>query len=264
MCLFVQGSNGWKDYRHQADVLIIYQMLKKKGYDDDHIILILDKALASDSKNPEPGVIRAEDGGENLMSGTKIDYDNATLTPADISNILLGIKTDKTPVVLPKDAGQNVLLFWSDHGHNLDSNGADELVWRDADIGQGMTAKRLYETVDQMQQQGHYRKMFVLTEPCFSEAVIRSLVGIKGVLGMSSAGAYEQSFADNWSSELGLWRCDCFSRNLVTHLTVSPTTTYRDLYLYCAKHTMGSHVRIVNSANFGNLYTTGPQEFFEK
>ncbi len=262
--VLVQGSNGWNNYRHQADVLSIYQMLKKNGYDDDHIILIIDKALASDSKNPEPGVIRAEDGGQDLMAGSSMDYDNATITPADITNILLGIKTDKTPVVLPKDAGQNVLLFWSGHGHNRASNGADELAWRNADTGRGMTADLLRQTISQMQQQGHYRKMLVLTEPCFSEVVITPLVGIPGVLAMSSAGTYEQSFADNWSSELGVWRCDRFSRNLVTHLTASPTTTYRDLFLYCAQRTLGSHVRIVNSAYFGNLYTTGPQEFFEK
>ena len=262
--VLVQGSNGWSNYRHQADVLNMYQLLRKNGYDDDHIILIIDKALASDSKNPEPGVIRAEDGGKDLMAGSSMDYDNAAVTPADISNILLGVKTEKTPVVLPKDAGQNVLLFWSGHGHNRAGNGADELAWRDADTGRGMTADLLRQTVSQMQQQGIYRKMLVLTEPCFSEAVITTLVGIPGVLAMSSAGTYEQSFADNWSTDLGVWRCDRFSRNLVTHLTASPTTTYRDLYLYCAQHTLGSHVHIVNSAHFGNLYTTGPQEFFEK
>ena len=262
--VLVQGSNGWNNYRHQADVLSIYQMLKTKGYDDDHIILIIDKALASDAKNPEPGIIRAEDGGKDLLAGSSMDYDNADISPADISNILLGVKTDKTPVVLPKDAGQNVLLFWSGHGHNHANNGADELAWLNADVGQGMTADLLRQTISQMQQQGHYRKMFVLTEPCFSEAVITPLVGIPGVLAMSSAGTFEQSFADNWSSELGVWRCDRFSRNLVTHLTASPTTTYRDLYLFCAQRTLGSHVHIVNSAHFGNLYTTGPQEFFEK
>ena len=262
--VLVQGSNGWDNYRHQADVLNVYQMLKKNGFNDDHIILIIDKALATDSKNPEPGVVRAEDGGQDLMAGSSIDYDNAALLPADISNILLGIKTDKTPVVLPKDAGQNVLLFWSGHGHNRAGNGADELVWRDADTGRGMTADLLRQTISQMQQQGHYRKMLVLTEPCFSEAVITPLVGIPGVLAMSSSGTYEQSFADNWSSELGVWRCDRFSRNLVTHLTASPTTTYRDLFLYCAQRTLGSHVHIVNSAHFGNLYTTGPKEFIEK
>ena len=262
--VLVQGSNGWNNYRHQADVLNVYQMLKKNGFDDDHIILVIDKALASDSKNPEPGIIRAEDGGQDLKAGSSLDYDNADLSPADISNILLGVKTDKTPVVLPKDAGQNVLLFWSGHGHNRAANGADELAWRNGEAGQGMTADLLGQTISQMQQQGIYRKMLVLTEPCFSEAVITPLVGIPGVLAMSSAGRYEQSFADNWSSTLEVWRCDRFSRNIITHLSANPSTTYRDLYLYCAQHTLGSHVHIVNSANFGNLYTTGPQEFFEK
>ena len=262
--VLVQGSNGWNNYRHQADVLSVYQMLKTKGFDDDHIILIIDKALASDAMNPEPGIIRAEDGGNDLLAGCSMDYDNADISPSDISNILLGVKTDKTPVVLPKDAGQNVLLFWSGHGHNHANNGANELAWRNADVGRGMTADLLRQTISLMHQQGQYRKMFVLTEPCFSEAVITPLVGIPGVLAMSSAGTFEQSFADNWSTELGVWRCDRFSRNLVTHLTASPTTTYRDLYLFCAQRTLGSHVHIVNSAHFGNLYTTGPQEFFEK
>ena len=262
--VLVQGSNGWNNYRHQADVLNVYQMLKKNGFDDDHIILVIDKALASDSKNPEPGIIRAEDGGQDLKAGSSLDYDNADLSPADISNILLGVKTNKTPVVLPKDAGQNVLLFWSGHGHNRAANGADELAWRNEEAGQGMTADLLGQTISQMQQQGIYRKMLVLTEPCFSETVITPLVGIPGVLAMSSAGRYEQSFADNWNSTLGVWRCDRFSRNLVVHLTAFPTTTYRDLYLYCAQRTLGSHVHIVNSANFGNLYTSGPQEFFQK
>ena len=257
--VLVQGSNGWSNYRHQADVLSVYQMLKNNGFDDDHIILIIDKALANDPKNPEPGIIRAEDGGKDLLDGVTIDYDNANLTPQDICNIISNFSPPSQG-----GAGSNLLFFWSGHGHNRASNGADELAWRDHGTGQGMTGELLRQTVSQMQQQGRYRKMLILTEPCYSEAVIVPLVGIPGVLAMSSAGTYEQSFADNWSSELGVWRCDRFSRNLVTHLTGSPASTYRDLYLYCSQHTLGSHVHIVNSANFGNLYTTGPQEFFEK
>ncbi len=43
-----------------------------------------------------------------------------------------------------------------------------------------------------------------------------------------------------------------------------PNGTYRDLYLYCAQHTLGSHVGIYNYTYFGNLYTTGPKDFFVK
>jgi hypothetical protein len=84
------------------------------------------------------------------------------------------------------------------------------------------------------------------------------------VLAICSAGAYEQSFADAWSNELGVWMCDRFSRNLIGYATEYPDGTYRDLYLYCARHTLGSHVGIYNYTNFGNLYTTGPKDFFVK
>ena len=47
-------------------------------------------------------------------------------------------------------------------------------------------------------------------------------------------------------------------------ITETPDITYRDLYLYCAQHTLGSHARVVNAAHFGNLYHTGPAEFIKK
>ena len=260
--VLVQGSAGWSNYRHQADVLSVYQQLKAGGYDDDHIILIMDKALAADAKNPAPGIVRSEAEGRNLLEGAVVDYDNASLTAADISAILQGNKTNRTPVVLPRDAGQNVLFYWSGHGTSKATGGANELKWRDAPTGQGFTDERMRQTIAAMQAAGCYRKLFVITEPCYSHNVIQPLTGIPGVLALSGAGASEQSFADNWNSDLGVWMRDRFTHNLLTHIAANPTTTYRDLYLYCASHTLGSHVHVVNSAHFGNLYTTGPGEFF--
>ena len=262
--VLVQGSSGWNNYRHQADVLSVYQQLKQGGYDDDHIILIIDKALANDAKNTDPGAVRSSADGPNLLTGAVVDYDNATLTAADISDILLGNKTTATPVVLPKDASQNVLLYWSGHGNNKAGSGANELVWLNAGTGQGFTDERMRQTVAAMHEGGHYRKLFVIAEPCYSQNVITPLTGIPGVLAICGAGSYEQSFADNWNSDLGVWMRDRFTDNLLTQTAATPAGTYRDLYLYCAQHTLGSHVHIVNSANFGNLYTTGPREFFNK
>ena len=221
--VLVQGSNGWKNYRHEADVLNIYQMLKAGGYDDDHIILVSADECA--------------DAPEN---------------------------SDKGAVLLPADAGQNVLLFWSGHGHRSSINGANEMVWRDEMAGNGMTDDLLAETLRTMSDQNQFRQMLVCLEPCFSSNMGKALEGIPGVLAICSAGPYEQSFADSWSNELGVWMCDRFSRNLVGHASANPSGTYRDLYLYCAQHTLGSHVSIYNYTNFGNLYTTGPKDFFVK
>ena len=262
--VLVQGSNGWMNYRHEADVLNIYQMLKRNGYDDDHIILVSADDVANASENSDKGAVRTDPGGKNLREGAVIDYKNADLTPQDIVNILKGEKTDRTPVVLPKDAGQNVLFFWSGHGRSKATNGVNEMAWRDEMAGNGMTADLLSQTLQQMADQKQFRQMLVCLEPCYSANMGKALEGIPGVLAICSAGAYEQSFADSWSKELGIWMCDRFSRNLVGHASANPDGTYRDLYLYCAQHTLGSHVGIYNYTNFANLYTTGPKDFFVK
>ena len=262
--VLVQGSNGWENYRHEADVLSIYQMLKANGYDDDHIILITSDDCANAPENKEKGAVRTDPGGLNLREGAVIDYRNADLTPQDICHILLGNKTDRTPIVLPVDAGQNILLFWSGHGRSKAINGINEMTWRDLSSGHGMTDRLLAETLRTMATKQQFRQMLVCLEPCYSANMGEALEGIPGVLAICSAGTYEQSFADSWSNELGVWMCDRFSRNLIGHVTENPDGTYRDLYLYCAQHTLGSHVGIYNNEHFGNLYTTGPKDLFVK
>ena len=42
----ISPSTKWTNYRHQADALAIYQELRHYGYDDDHIVLIVEDNLA--------------------------------------------------------------------------------------------------------------------------------------------------------------------------------------------------------------------------
>jgi glycosylphosphatidylinositol transamidase (GPIT) subunit GPI8 len=262
--VLVQGSNGWENYRHEADVLSIYQMLKANGYPDDHIILISADYCANAPENKDKGAVRTDPDGKNLREGAVIDYLNADLTPQDICNILKGVKTDRTPVVLPADSCQNVLLFWSGHGHSSVMNGVNEMAWLNNPTGQGMTADMLAGTLQDMADNKQFRQMLLCLEPCYSANMGKELESIPGVLAICSSGVFEQSFADSWSNELGVWMCDRFSRNLIGYATESPNGTYRDLYLYCSQRTLGSHVGIYNYTFFGNLYTTGPKDFFVK
>ena len=265
--VLVQGSGGYGNYRHQADVLNVYQALRREGFPDDHIILVIDKALAQDSQNPEPGIIRALPDGPDLLGGTtagsgmaaaEVDYDNSTMTAQDIADILAGRTTSRLPVVVPQDEGQNVLFYWSGHGESAVHGGADEFCWRDAAIGQGFTASLLRQTAQQMK----YRKLLIIAEPCYGECVIRAIDGLPGVLAMSGASTTEQSWADGWSNTARIWMCDRFTLNVVNCLKEKPHTNFRDFFIYCAQHTLGSHAKIVNAGNFDNLYTASPDEFF--
>ena len=262
--LLVHASTTFNNYRHLSDVLSVYQQLKRNGFDDDHIILIADRSVADDRDNPEPGTVRATIGGPDLLAGAQIDYDAAELSAAEVMRILMGQRSDKLPVVIPPDAGHNVFVYWSGHGRSVSHGGTNEFQWRNQPNNMGLTASLLKEAVTTMQSDKSYRKLLIVAEPCYAECVVSDLDGIPGVLAMTGANAQEQSWADNWNSSGSFWMSDRFTQNFVTAIDENSAITYRDLYLYCAQHTLGSHARVVNAAHFGNLYHTGPAEFVRK
>lgn len=259
--ILVQGSCGWKNYRHQADILNMYQLLKKKGWDDDHIILILSDDIANNVNNKYPGDVKAYGDGDNLYEGAQIDYSTDTLDVADIHDIFLGIQSTHLPVVLPTTDESNVLVFWSGHGclqsMSYASNG---FLWRDR--GEVFGEDMLRQMLTEMYGQGKYRKMLLFFETCYSENMIKEIEGIPGILGFASAGSDEQSFADYHSSTLSVWMSNRFSNNLVKYVGENTDKTYKDLYIFLTEHTLGSHVHVANSSCFGNLYANSPAEFF--
>ena len=106
-----------------------------------------------------------------------------------------------------------------------------------------------------------FRKLLICAEPCYGEAVIRNVDGIRGVLAISGASANEMSWAEHWNSSARIWMCDRFSLSLTDYLTENPECNFRDLFLYLAAHTLGSHAKIVGAASYGNLYLESPGEF---
>ncbi len=259
--VLVQGSKGWNNYRHQADVLNMYQLLKKKGWDDDHIILIAPDDIALNAKNKYPGEVRASGDGDNLYKDVLFDYNTDTLDVADLCDILLGRQSRHLPVVLPTTEESNILFFWSGHGC-LQSAGFASNGFRWRDTRDVLGENQLKQLLTEMYQNGKYRKMLLLFEPCYSENMTDQTVGLPGILGFASAAGTEQSFADYHSSVLSTWMSDRFSNNVIKLMDENATMTYKDFYLYLTEHTLGSHVHVANASCFGNLYTNSPAEFF--
>lgn len=67
--LLVAGSNGYENYRHQADVCHAYQILKKGGLKDENIIVFMYDDIAFNEENPRPGVIINKPDGPNVYNG---------------------------------------------------------------------------------------------------------------------------------------------------------------------------------------------------
>lgn len=249
--VLVAASEGWKNYRHQADVLGMYHYLKEKGYDDDHIILIMADDIAYNEKNPLHGVVRREIGGDNLYEDLQIDYKLGDLSLDDLNHILTGEPSEAYPVTLGSTYNDNVLFFWSGHGTQKGWK------WKEDDDLNADFARTMFS---QMQ----YRKMFAIIETCYSGGVAQGCTGIPGLLMMTAANPYETSKADVLDEELLVYITNTFTSSILSWFDSKPNTVIRDLYLHAFDKTNGSHVMVYNSDYYGNLYLNDMGEYYPK
>lgn len=117
--VLVAGSNGFWNYRHQADICHAYQVLIKNGFPANNIIVMAYDDIANDEENPIPGKIFNKPDGPDVYAGCKIDYKGDDVTPANFLAILQG---DATKVkggngrVLKSTKDSKVFINFSDHG----------------------------------------------------------------------------------------------------------------------------------------------------
>ena len=252
--VLVCGSEGWYNYRHQADILYVYNNLKKNSFSDDDIILIMRDDIANHTKNPDKGIIRVSPHGENLYQNIEIDYRADTLSVKDLEDILLGNKSSKLTTVLESTDTDNVLLYWTGHGTN------QSFSW--LETKEKFTSEILGQTIRKMYENKRYQSMLICAEPCYSGSVVKSIEGIPMVLGIAAADENESSYADNFNPELGVWMCDRFSYNLMRILSSDRNISIYDLYTKLTASTLGSHVKVYNSKMFYNLKVSSLSDYF--
>lgn len=251
--LLVAASSGWANYRHQADVLAMYQLLKEHGYTDDNIILILADDIAGNSSNPYQGEIRVAPGGENLYHDVEIDYMLKDINGEDFCNILSGNVTTSTPIVLSGDEHTNIFLFWSGHGT------PGVLCWDQSAMG--VTGPQMQAALTRLHERNGYRKLAMFVETCYSGSVFQQCIVFPGMIFYTAANPNESSKADVFNTELGIWMSNRFTSTLLENLTSKSVISMRDLYNRLFITTVGSHVMVYNAENYGNLYNSSMDEF---
>ena len=250
--LLVAASIGWENYRHQADVLEIYRLLKRQGYRDDHIVMIMEDDIANNSQNPELGVVRVRPDGENLYADVEIDYRLSELSPADVAAILAGERSERLPEVIAASGYDNIFVFWSGHGEY------GEMLW-----GRNATMKEndMRKMLESLSAKGNFRKMLWMVETCYSGSVARVSEGIPGVMFITAADENETSKADVFSNKLNVWMSNRFTSTFQDLIDKEPSISLRDLYYGLFQNTVGSHVMVYNTSFFDNLFQCSFSEF---
>lgn len=186
--VLVAGSNGFWNYRHQADVCHAYQVLKKNGFPESNIITMAYDDIANDPENPIPGKLYNKPNGNDVYVGCNIDYKGVDVTPENFLAILQG---DATKVkggngkVLKSTSQSKVFINFSDHG-------APGLI---AFPSEYLYANDLNATFTIMNQKKMYQELVFYLEACESGSMFEGILPSNtNIYAVTAANAFESSW----------------------------------------------------------------------
>ncbi|KAG8542245.1 hypothetical protein GDO81_027156 [Engystomops pustulosus] len=167
--VLVAGSNGWYNYRHQADLCHSYQIVKKNGIPDEQIVVMMYDDIANNEENPTKGIIINRPNGTDVYAGVPKDYTGEDVTPANFLAVLKGdsqaVKGKGSGKVIHSGPNDHVFVYFTDHG-------APGLL---AFPNDDLHVKDLNETIQYMYDNKKYKKMVLYIEACESGSMMNHL-----------------------------------------------------------------------------------------
>jgi glycosylphosphatidylinositol transamidase (GPIT) subunit GPI8 len=242
--VIIAPTNGWINYRHQADGLTLYTLLRDNGVPDDHIILMLYDDIPALPENPIPGNVHHVPEGSNIRLGANVAYTGSQVTAATLNNVLTGTKTDLTPVVLDSNASTDVFIYIVGHG---DPGTID--FWN----GNLFTTDNITRITDTMSREQKYRQLVFMDDTCFGESIAANLTA-PGIIYLTGASSTEPSFAATYDIDIKQWISDEFTLEAVDLIQENPDITFQELYTEAYTNVTGSHVQLITTGNVSTLH----------
>lgn len=246
--MIIATSQGWNNYRHQANAYAMYQLLKKNGLDDDHILLISEDDIAENPNNPSQGFIQSPMSDENLHKGIQVDYNPSQLQFKDLLTVF-----DNNSAFHPGKT-DNLFVYWAGHGEKEGPRWLNNII----------PAYQVADFFKRLSDKQYYRKLFLAMETCYSGQVGIACAdkNIPGMLCLTAANRIETSKTSKTNASGSIWISNSFTDNLLEQLsTQGNTLSIYELYHKVYNHTIGSHASVYNSKNVNSLYTTPIREF---
>ncbi|RZF42513.1 hypothetical protein LSTR_LSTR004432 [Laodelphax striatellus] len=256
----VAGSDGWSNYRHQADICHAYQTLVLRGIPKENIIVMMKDDIAMHASNPYKGKIMNEPNGTDVYEGVIIDYRGEDVTPENFIKVLEGDKKAMEGIgsgrVIESTENDKIFVNYDDHG----SYGYVVFPNRAK-----LSAQNLTEAVHRMIAKKKFNKMILYLEACESGSMADSLYSSNSsVLVVTASGRFESSWACYCNEETMPCLGDAFSVRWMGDLYQEFITTNKTIFEqfdYVRSSTYRSHVNIYGDYNLANMRI---HEFFGK
>ncbi|XP_063803634.1 legumain [Pseudophryne corroboree] len=236
--VLVAGSNGWYNYRHQADLCHAYQIVKKNGIPDEQIVVMMYDDIADNSENPTKGIIVNRPNGTDVYEGVLKDYTRENVTPDIFLAVLKGdaetVKGKGSGKVVQSGPNDNVFVYFTDHG-------APGILAFPSD---DLSVKDLNETIQYMYDNKKYKQMVLYIEACESGSMMNHLPNNINVYATTAANPHESSYACYYDSERDTYLGDLYSVSWMEDSDMEDLAkeTLHRQFVLVKKHTNSSHV----------------------
>ncbi|KAK5792490.1 hypothetical protein PVK06_033604 [Gossypium arboreum] len=117
--VLIARSNGYWNYRHQADVCHAYQLLRNGGLKEENIIVFMYDDIAYNEENPRPGIIINNPHGNDVYKGVPKDYTGENVSVNNFFAAILGNKsafTGGSGKVVNSGPNDHIFIYYSDQG----------------------------------------------------------------------------------------------------------------------------------------------------
>ncbi|KAH7648133.1 glycosyl transferase [Cryptosporidium bovis] len=209
--VIVSTSRYWYNYRHNTNALAYYNFLKKNGFQDDNIILMLAEDVPCNPRNTLPGGVYSEKDNlfynKNHIIGitecASIDYKEDDVTVANLIRVLTGKHDYHTPnrKRLLTNENSNIFIFLTGHG------GDGFLKFQDFEE---INSLEISNSIAEMRTQKRYKRIFIISETCQASTLHREIISDEVyAIGCSSLG--ESSYSRHSKHEIGVATIDRFT-----------------------------------------------------
>ena len=208
------SSRYYHNYRHMANVLAIYDIMKSVGMPDERIVVMGARDAACDVRNPFPADVVAGTSSDKKHSNhlTKmelfsedviIDYKGLDVSVESFTRVMTGRHDEGTPASMRMDSDEdsNVFVYLTGHG------GDGFFKFHDVEE---LTAVDMAAIINDMAARTRYKEMLVFVDTCQAETMFE-LVTAPRVTVISSSLRGENSYAYNVNTTLGVAPMDRFT-----------------------------------------------------
>ena len=162
--VIIGGSDGYGNYRHQANIAHQYHQYLDYGVKPEHIIVFDWDDAARSERNPFPGKLYnlPGDDARDYYEGLVIDYRQDEITKQAVFNCLLGIEDGSGKKVLKSTSEDRVFINYYDHGSPNYICLINERIKKD----------ELQDVLKQMHEKKMYKELVFYLEACDSATMM--------------------------------------------------------------------------------------------